>query len=237
MSVRLISRDGIFHAKLVYWLALSVMIRRHCCRKTGLVKQELIEWIAANPFYTKQFGDFVGRKCRSMKIKDVAKELHLDWHIVKELKKEYMRKLEYARVTGRKRKFIKGQKYVLLSNRENLSSDGKKSLRLLLAANHRLNAAYVSKESFSQLWDYESEAWARKFKARTIVNTWLVGNGDSCEHLDAAIQFILLTLRQTRSWWLAHFQKFLRHPILANREAKISPSVIARHKTALYRFS
>jgi transposase len=33
----------------------------------------------------------------------------------------------------------------------------------LLAANQRLNTAYLLKESFGQLWDYNSEAWARKF--------------------------------------------------------------------------
>lgn len=252
---------------------LSFEVRRILCRETGLKRQERIEWMADNPFYTKRFADFVGRKCRSMTIKDVAKELWLDWQTVKELEKEYMRKQlalapqpkprvigvdevsvkkgheyrivvsdlekrrpiwfggmdrteesmdlfykelgpeksqqirlavmdmwkafrnsakrhapqsailfdkfhvvshlgealdkvrkqEYNRVTGSKRKFIKGQKYVLLSNRENLSSDGRKSLKLLLAANHRLNTAYVLKESFSQLWDYQSEAWARKF--------------------------------------------------------------------------
>ena len=32
----------------------------------------------------------------------------------------------------------------------------------LLAANKRLNTAYLLKESFGQLWDYNSEAWARK---------------------------------------------------------------------------
>jgi transposase len=32
-----------------------------------------------------------------------------------------------------------------------------------LAANKRLNTAYLLKESFSQLWDYSSEAWARRF--------------------------------------------------------------------------
>jgi transposase len=88
-------------------------------------------------------------------------KFHVLRHLGEALDK--VRKQEYARVTGSKRKFIKGQKYVLLSNRENLSSDGKKSLRLLLAANHRLNTAYLLKESFSQLWDYDSEAWARKF--------------------------------------------------------------------------
>ena len=35
-------------------------------------------------------------------------------------------------------------------------------MRLLLAANKRLNTAYMLKESFGQLWDYETAGWARK---------------------------------------------------------------------------
>ena len=74
-----------------------------------------------------------------------------------------MRKAEYARVGGKDRRFIKGQKYTLLSRRENLSLEGKRSLELLLAANKRLNTAYVLKESFGQLWTYQRESWARRF--------------------------------------------------------------------------
>lgn len=74
-----------------------------------------------------------------------------------------IRKAEYARVTGPKRKFIKGQKYVLLSHKENLSPAGRKSLQLLLKANKRLNTAYLLREEFDQLWNYKSEPWARKF--------------------------------------------------------------------------
>jgi len=33
----------------------------------------------------------------------------------------------------------------------------------ILQANHRLNVAYLLKESFGQLWDYRREAWARRF--------------------------------------------------------------------------
>ncbi|MSP80801.1 MAG: hypothetical protein EXR02_07010 [Rhodospirillales bacterium] len=40
--------------------------------------------------------------------------------------------------------------------------EGRRSLKLLLAANKRLNTAYVLKESFGQLWDYEREGWARR---------------------------------------------------------------------------
>lgn len=237
------------------------------------MKQERLPWLAGNPFYTKRFAFFVGRRCRSMTIQDVAKEVHLDWHTVKELEKQYMqeqlrrtgtpaprvigideisirkghtyrivvsdlerrrpiwfggkdrseesmdlfyqglgekkakkirlvvmdmwkpfrksarknvpqaailfdkfhilrhlgealdrvRKQEQARLSDQDRRFIKGQKYTLLSRRENLSHDGRKNLGLLLAANKRLNTAYLLKETFGQLWDYETEGWARKF--------------------------------------------------------------------------
>ena len=50
-----------------------------------------------------------------------------------------------------------------MSNRENLTLEGRKSLKLLLAANKRLSTAYLLKESFGQLWSYQSEAWARRF--------------------------------------------------------------------------
>ena len=66
-------------------------------------------------------------------------------------------------MTGKDRRFIKGQKYTLLSRRENLSLEGRRSLKLLLAANGRLNTAYLLKENFGQLWSYEREGWARRF--------------------------------------------------------------------------
>ncbi len=229
--------------------------------------------MADNPFYTKRFAFYVGKRCRSSTIRDVAKELHLDWKTVKELEKQYMReqlrratavrpkvigidevslrkghtykivvsdlekrrpiwfggvdrsqqsmdqfyqwlgphktkhirlavmdmwkpfeasaathishtailydkfhimrhlgealdkirKSEYARLSGKKRQFIKGQKYNLLSNREHLTLTGRQALQTLLKANKRLNVAYMLKESFSQLWSYQSETWARKF--------------------------------------------------------------------------
>jgi len=239
------------------------------------VKQEKLEWLADNPFYSKRFAFFVGRRCRAMTIKDVAQETHLHWKTVKELDKQYMqeqlrrigtpapkvigvdeisirkghtyrivvsdllrrrpiwfggqdrseqsmdefykwlgpkkskqirlavmdmwkafrnstlkpehapgaailfdkfhvlrhlgdaldqvRKSEYGRLVGKDRRFIKGQKYTLLSHRENLSTEGCRSLRLLLKANKRLNTAYVLKETFGQLWDYQTEGWARRF--------------------------------------------------------------------------
>ena len=74
-----------------------------------------------------------------------------------------IRKSEYARLEGKPRTFIKGQKYTSLSHPQNLTGRARKNLKLLLAANKRLNTACLLKESFGQLWDYSSEAWARKF--------------------------------------------------------------------------
>ena len=252
---------------------LEVEIRRVDCRHCGKVKRERLDFLSDNPFYTKRFAYYVGRRCRTATIKDVAEELHLDWDTVKALEMQYMRaqlakagtpgpkaigideisirkghtyrivvsdlirgrpiwfggadrseasmalfyewlgkkksaqvrlavmdmwkpfrnattaaalqaailfdkfhimrhlgealdkvrKAEYARLSGKDRRFIKGQKYTLLSRRENLTADGRRSLKTLLAANKRLNTAYLLKESFGQLWDYEREGWARRF--------------------------------------------------------------------------
>jgi len=88
-------------------------------------------------------------------------KFHIMRHLGEALDK--VRKTEYARLSGRDRRFIKGQKYNLLSRHENLTLEGKRSLKILLAANRRLNTAYILKEAFGQLWDYEREAWARRF--------------------------------------------------------------------------
>jgi transposase len=241
------------------------------------VKQEKLPWIADNPFYTKRFAFFVGRRCRTTTLQDVARELRLDWRTVKELDKHYMReqlrrtgtpgpkllgvdeiairkghtyrivvsdlerrrviwfggtdrseasrdlfytwlgpkkskrirlvvmdmwkpfrtstlkaahapqakilfdkfhvlrhlnaalaqvrKREYARLTGKQRQVIKGQKYTVLSHRANLTLAGRRALQPLLPANKRLHTASLLKESFGQLWDYETEGWARRFFA------------------------------------------------------------------------
>jgi transposase len=76
---------------------------------------------------------------------------------------DLVRKSEYARLSGKDRRFIKGQKYALLAHRENLTLDGRRALKTLLAANKRLHTAYLLKESFGQLWSYDREGWARRF--------------------------------------------------------------------------
>ena len=87
------------------------------------------------------------------------------FHVMMGLSKalDDVRKSEYNRLTGAPRKFIKGQKYALLSHPESLTTAGRTGLKKLLKANKRLNTAYLLKESFGQLWEYASPTWARRF--------------------------------------------------------------------------
>lgn len=91
--------------------------------------------------------------------------LYDKFHVMRHLGKalDTVRKKEYARLSGKDRSFIKGQKYTLLSRKENLDLNGRQSLRKLLKANKRLNIAYLLKETFGQLWSYETKGWARRF--------------------------------------------------------------------------
>ena len=80
---------------------------------------------------------------------------------------DQVRKSEYKRFTHRAdRTYIKGQKYVLLSHRANLSPPTRQALQALLAANKRINTAYVLKEQFAPRWEYRSATGARTFFER-----------------------------------------------------------------------
>ena len=65
-------------------------MRRLKCTVCAKVKTGRIDFLADNPFYTKRFAWFIGRRCRQTPVSDVARELKLDWHTVKSLDKQYM---------------------------------------------------------------------------------------------------------------------------------------------------
>ena len=45
-------------------ILLELEVRRIDCRSCGKVKRERLDFLADNPFYTKRFAYFVGRRCR-----------------------------------------------------------------------------------------------------------------------------------------------------------------------------
>ena len=55
------------------------------------MRTEQLDFLADNPYYTKRFAFYVGRRCRESSLQAVAAELHLDWSTVKTLEMQYMR--------------------------------------------------------------------------------------------------------------------------------------------------
>jgi hypothetical protein len=72
-------------------IVLELEVRRIACRRCGGVKRERLDFLADNPHYTKRFAHYIGRRCAQASIRDVGKELNLDWHTVKTLEMQYMR--------------------------------------------------------------------------------------------------------------------------------------------------
>ena len=71
-----------------YRIYFDLEVRRVHCRECRAVKRERLEFLVENALHTQRFARYVGRRCRSGTIKDVAAELHLDWHTVKRLEKQ-----------------------------------------------------------------------------------------------------------------------------------------------------
>ena len=158
-----------------YRIVVSDLVRRRAIWFGGTGRTE-----ADMDLFFKWLGD---RKCRGIRlaVMDMWKPfrrstlkpgnapqaaiLYDKFHILRHLGEaiDAVRKSEYNRLGGADRRFLKGQKYTLLSHRQNLSGTGRASLKLLLKANRRLNTAYLLKESFDPLWDYRTQAGARRF--------------------------------------------------------------------------
>ena len=65
-------------------------VRRAACRSWGAVKRERLDCPADNPHFTKRFAFYVGQRCRQALIRDIAKELKLEWDTVKTLEMQYI---------------------------------------------------------------------------------------------------------------------------------------------------
>src|SRR5487761_2007216 len=92
-------------------IVLELEVRRVACRTCGSVKRERLDFLADNPRFTRRFAFYVGRRCRQASIRDVAKELKLDWDTVKLLEMQNMRaQIERAGTPG-PRAIGKGHNY------------------------------------------------------------------------------------------------------------------------------
>jgi transposase len=90
----------------------------------------------------------------------VYDKFHLVANLGEVIDKIRRRTQAQADVEGRA--FLKGQRYNLLRNKENLKPDGRADLKKLLAVNHDLSVVYVLKDAFKQVWTYTYRKCADK---------------------------------------------------------------------------
>jgi transposase len=113
---------------------------------------------------------------------------------------------------------LKKSRWLLLKRQENLTSKQRFRLRDLLRYNLKSVRAYLLKEAFQQLWDYNSPAWAGKF-----LDEW-------CRHVMRSriepMKKIARTLRRHRELILNYFhaQKLLSSGVVEglNNKAKVT---------------
>jgi transposase len=89
------------------------------------------------------------------------------FHVLRHLSDalDQVRKSEYGRLVGKDRRFIKGQKYTLLSHRDNLTTEGRRSVRLLLKATTQCD--YQKANHLNVLGQQEAQ-----YRLRAQGNVW-----------------------------------------------------------------
>ena len=87
------------------------------------------------------------------------------FHVISKYSKviDKVRNAEYKKATESDREIIKGTKYVLLKNPENLKIKEKEKLTRLLALNENINMSYILKDDLKILWEYTDTESAEKF--------------------------------------------------------------------------
>ncbi|MBW2647135.1 MAG: ISL3 family transposase [Deltaproteobacteria bacterium] len=86
-----------------------------------------------------------------------------------------IRRAEWRAAEEQDKTFIKGQRYNLFRNPENLKPEQEVSLKKLLAINENLNKAYVLKDALKVLWTYKYAKSAGKYLHKWIA--WAMQTG------------------------------------------------------------
>ncbi|HEY6302610.1 MAG TPA: ISL3 family transposase [Terriglobales bacterium] len=143
------------------------------------------------------------------------------FHIVAKMNKalDEVRAAESRRIASEGRvPVLKKSRWLLLKREENLKPEQRFRLRDLLRYNLKSVRAYLLKEAFQQLWDYNSVTWAAKF-----LDEW-------CRHAMRSriepMKKIARSLRQHRELILNYFraQKLLSSGVVEglNNKAKVT---------------
>ncbi|OED43098.1 hypothetical protein ACH42_11035 [Endozoicomonas sp. (ex Bugula neritina AB1)] len=99
---------------------------------------------------------------------DFSLNLHLDFTWVYNEVIDKIRRREWRQVEEEDKPFIKGQRFNLFMNVENLTPKREISLHELLSMNEDLNQAYILKDMLRQLWTYTYKACSSRFLDKWI---------------------------------------------------------------------
>jgi len=86
-----------------------------------------------------------------------------------------IRRVQWRAASKQDKTFIKGQRYNLFRNPENLKAEQEISLAKLLSVNENLNKAYVLKDALRQMWTYKYAKSASKYLDQWIF--WAMETG------------------------------------------------------------
>ena len=143
------------------------------------------------------------------------------FHIVAKMNKalDEVRAAEYRRMSqAGYEPVLKKSRWCLLKRKENLTGKQKLRLRDLLRFNLKTVRAYLLKEDFQQLWDYDSPTWAGKF-----LDEWC---RQTMRSRIEPMKKIARTLRQHRDLILNYFraQKLFSSGVVEglNNKAKVT---------------
>ena len=89
-----------------------------------------------------------------------------------------VRRRSQAQADAEGRAFLRGQRYNLLRNPENVSADGRRQLDTLLAANRDLSVVYLLKDAFKAVWTYTYRRSADKCLTHWIAMALESGVGE-----------------------------------------------------------
>lgn len=91
-----------------------------------------------------------------------------------------VRRRSFHQANANQKAFIKGQRYNLLRNDENLSDEGREQLNALLKANADISQTYLLKDQLKEIWTYRYAAWAAKRLASWIALATATGITELC---------------------------------------------------------
>lgn len=145
-----------------------------------MVRQEQFAWLATHSATSKRFAYYIGQRCRSASIKDIATEFGLNWKTVKEMDKEYMRaQLEQAppiepSVIGIDEVSVcKGHEYRIIV------SDLEKKCPIWFGGKDR------SEESMKEFYDYLGSEKCKGIRL-AVMDMWKAFENSAQEHIPQA---------------------------------------------------